>query len=44
MSYYWDNRDEILEKAYNRYHNKGGKEKAAKYYQKNADLLRYEEI
>ena len=42
MSYYWDNRNEILKKAFGRYHNKGGKEKAAKYYGKNADLLKYE--
>ena len=42
MSYYWDNRNEILKKAFDRYHNKGGKEKAAKYYGKNADLLKYE--
>ena len=32
--YYWFNRKELLEKAYDKYHNKGGKEKTAKYYQK----------
>ena len=42
MSYYVDNRDRILQEAYDRYHNKGGKEKSAKYYRKNADLLRHE--
>ena len=42
MSYCVENRNEILKKAYDRYHDKGGKEKAAKYYRKNADLLRYE--
>ena len=42
MSYYVENRDEILKIAYDRHHNKGGKEKAAKYYRKNADLLRHE--
>ena len=42
MSYYVENRDEILKAAYNRYHNKGGKEKTVKYYRKNADLLKYE--
>ena len=42
MSYHWDNRDEILKKSYHRYHNRGGKVNAAKYYKKNADLLRYE--
>ena len=42
MSYYVDNKDKILKKAYDRYHNRGGKEKAAKYYRKNADFLKYE--
>ena len=32
MSYYWLNRQELLQKAKNKYEN-GGKEKAAKYYQ-----------
>ena len=41
MSYYQDNKGELLKKAYDRYHNRGGKEKAAKYYRKNTDLLRY---
>ena len=31
-----------LKKVCNRYHNRGGKEKAAKNYRANADLLRYE--
>ena len=35
MSYYWFNREELLEKAKTKYHNKGGKEKAAKYYKDN---------
>ena len=39
MSYYQDNKDEVLKKAYDRYYNRGGKEKAAKYYRKNTDLL-----
>ena len=34
MSYYWFNRGK---NAWNKYHNKGGKQKAAKYYKKNAD-------
>ena len=42
MSYYWNNRNKILEKTWDRYHNRGGKEKVAKYYKKNADLLRFE--
>ena len=33
-SYYWSNRKELLKKAYDKYHNEGGKEKAATYYQK----------
>ena len=43
MSYFWDNRDEIYKKACNRYQDRGAKEKAAKYYKKNANLLRHEE-
>ena len=39
MSYYWFNR-ELLRKANEKYKNKGGKEKAAKYYQKNKDVIR----
>ena len=35
MSYYWFNREELLQKAKTKYHNKGGKEKAAKYYKGN---------
>ena len=31
MSYHWNNRDEILKKSYDRYHNRGGKVNAAKY-------------
>ena len=30
MSYYWFNRQELLQKAKYRYHNCAGKEKAAK--------------
>ena len=32
MSHHWFNRQEVLEKAKDRYHNDGGKEKAAEYY------------
>ena len=32
MSYYWFNREKLLKDAWNKYHNKGDKEKAAKYY------------
>ena len=39
-NYYWFNRQELLEKAKEKYNNKGGKEKAAKYYQDNKDILK----
>ena len=35
MSYYWFNKEELLHKPIDRYHNCGGKEKATKYYIKN---------
>ena len=35
MSYYWFNRKELLQKAKDKYHNCGGKKKAAEYYLKN---------
>ena len=35
MSYYhWFNRKDLLKKAHDKYHNKGGKEKVALCYQK----------
>ena len=40
MSYYWFNRQELLKKAKEKYDNKGGKEKAAEYYENNKDLLK----
>ena len=39
MSYYWFNKQELLKKAKERYHNDGGKEKAAKYYLDNKNVL-----
>ena len=36
MRYYWFNRQELLQKAKEKYDN-GGKEKAAQYYQDNKD-------
>ena len=42
MSYYWFNRDKTLKIAWNRYHNEGGKQKAAKYYKNNADMMKLE--
>ena len=43
MSYYKKNREILLKKAYNKYHNLGGKEKAAKYYQENKEELKKKE-
>ena len=40
MSYYWFNRQELLTKANEKYHNKGGKEKASKYYEDNKRAIK----
>ena len=40
MSYYWFNKQELLKKAKEKKHNKGDKEKAAKYYLDNKDVLK----
>ena len=40
MSYYWFNRKELLKKVKDKNHNCGGKEKAAKYYVKNKDVIK----
>ena len=40
MSYYWFNREELLKKAKTKYHNKGGKEKGAKYYEDNKESIK----
>ena len=37
MIYYWFDREELLKKANEKYHNKGGKEKASKYYKDNKE-------
>ena len=42
MSYYWFSREKLLKNAWNKYHNKGGKQKAAKCYKKNADVIKFE--
>ena len=39
MSYYWFNRQELLQRAKEKYDN-GGKEKSAKYYQDNEDVIK----
>ena len=38
MSYYWFNRQELLKKAQNKYHNCRGKEKDAECYLANKDI------
>ena len=40
MSYYWFNRQKLLQKASDRYHNCGSKEKTAKYFIANKDVLK----
>ena len=42
MGYYWFNREKLLKNVWDKYHNKGGKQKSAEYYRKNADLKRLE--
>ena len=39
MGYYWFNREEVLQKAVEKY-NYVGKEKAAEYYQTNKGILK----
>ena len=39
MNYYWFNKQELLQKAKEKYDN-GGKEKAGKYYQANEDVVK----
>ena len=38
-AYYYENRDKLLRKAHDKYHNKGGKERAKKYYQANKEEI-----
>ena len=40
MSYYWFNRKELLKKTKDKYHNWGGKEKAAEYYITSKGVLK----
>ena len=40
MSYYWFNRQELLQKAKDKYDNCGGTEQAAEYYQANKDAIK----
>ena len=41
-NYYWFNRKDLFKKVHHKYHNKGGKEKATLYYQKNKETKRRE--
>ena len=43
MSYYWFNRQELLEKAKDKYYNGGGKEKGTEYYQENKNVIKEKE-
>ena len=44
MSYYYGfKRKDLLKNAYDKYRNKGGKEKAVLYYQKNKDKIKRRE-
>ena len=40
MSYYWFNRQKLLQKAKDKYHNCGGKEKAVEYYLANKEAIK----
>ena len=40
MSYYWFNRQQLLQKAKDRYHDCGGKERTDEYYIDNEDALK----
>ena len=42
MGYYWLNRQKLLQKGKDRYHNGGGKEKTAEYYLENREVLSIE--
>ena len=39
MISYWFKREELLKKAKTKYHNKSGKEKAAKYHKDNKEAI-----
>ena len=43
MNYYRKNREALLKKACDKYHNKGGKEKARKYYRENKEEIKKKE-
>ena len=43
MSYYKKNKEVLLEKANDKYHNLGGKERAKQYYQANKEEIKKKE-
>ena len=43
MGYYNKNREILLKKAYGKYHNKGGKKRAAKYYLEKKEEIKKKE-
>ena len=43
MSYYKKNEEVLLEKAFDKYHNGSGKERAKKYYQANKEEIEKKE-
>ena len=40
ISYYWFNKEKLLQKAKDKYQNCRGKEKAGEYYLKNKDVIK----
>ena len=43
MSYYKKNKEVLLKKVYDKYHNGGGKERAKNYYQANKEEIKKKE-
>ena len=43
MSYYKKNKEVLLEKAYDKYYNSGGKERAKKHYQASKEEIKKKE-
>ena len=42
-TYHWKNRESLLKKAHDKYHNKGGKQRTKKYYQENKEEIKKKE-
>ena len=43
MDYHQKNKDKLLKKVYEKYHNSGGKEKAIEYYKENKEKIKKRE-